>query len=203
MKKFFIAATAILLATATLEAQTQKKGRTEKHHKGMHGHKGMNLNEDQKKQFKEIKESYHKQFADLKNNKSLSAEQIKARSAALRKEQHEKLQSLLTAEQKARISARKDTDGEGRQNRGKNFEEMKKDLGLSDDQALKLKNSQKGFHDKVKAIRENKNLSESQKKDQLKELSQERKESMQSILTAEQLEKMKNSKKGKRINSKR
>jgi Spy/CpxP family protein refolding chaperone len=108
MKKIFIAATAILLATASLQAQAQKEAGTEKHHRGAYGHrggmKGLNLNDEQKKQFKEIGETYKKQFADLKNNKSLSADELKTKAEALRKQRHEKMQSLLTPEQKTKMA---------------------------------------------------------------------------------------------------
>lgn len=81
--------------------------------------------------------------------------------------------------------------------KGKKFDKMKAKLGLSDDQAAKIKANRAAFHEKKKAIKENKSLSESQKKEQIKALAQQKKESMKSILTPEQQEKMKKAKKQK------
>ena len=81
--------------------------------------------------------------------------------------------------------------------KGKKFEKMKANLGLSEDQATKIKATRAGLHEKIKAIRENKNLSESQKKEQVKAISKQQKESMKAILTPAQLEKMKDAKKSK------
>ena len=216
MKKFFIAAAALLFITGASQAQSEKENKVEKHQKGkkgMYSHRGgmqdLNVNDDQKKQFKELNEAYRKQFTELHNNKSLSADELKSRSSALRKEKHENMQSLLTTDQKAQIAAqRKDgTTGmgrkmgrerkEGMQERGKGFDrngkgfDRMKDLGLTEAQSEKLKNSQAGFRDKMKAVREDKNLTEAQKKEQVKELAKQNKENMKSVLTPEQLEKMK------------
>lgn len=227
MKKIFIAVTALLIATASLQAQTQKEAGTEKHHRGARGQKNgmkdLNLNEDQKKQFKEIGETYHKQFRDLKNDKSLSADDMKAKAGALKKERHEKMQSLLSPEQKTKMGEWKKA-GEGRKDgavrkdgarnwnkggagnrhgRGQSVDQMKIKLGLSDDQAAKLKVNQSGFRDKVKALHENTSLTDVQKKEQMKELAQKQKENLKSILTPEQLEKMKTGRKGRGADIKR
>jgi len=222
MKKSFIAVAALLFITGASQAQTQteRENKVEKHQKGkkgMYSHRGgmqhLNVNDDQKKQFKELNEGYRKQFTELRNNKSLSADEIKSRSSALRKEQHEKMQSLLTTDQKAQMAAhRKDgTTGmdrkagrerkEGMQERGKGFDrngkgfDRMKDLGLTEAQSEKLKNSQAGFRDKMKAVRADKNLTEAQKKEQVKELAKQNKENMKSVLTPEQLEKKKSDRK--------
>ena len=61
MKKVFTIA-AILFVTGALEAQTKTEtAKVEKHHRGMYSHKGgmqhLNLNDDQKKQLKDVKTS--------------------------------------------------------------------------------------------------------------------------------------------------
>ncbi|MBV9989476.1 MAG: hypothetical protein JO301_17480 [Chitinophagaceae bacterium] len=215
MKRLLIAASVLFLFTGATKAQTtqQDKAGVEKHQRGGFGrhHNGfqkLNLTEDQKQQFKTLSESYRKQMSDLRSNKSLSAEDMKTKAQALRKEQHEKMQSFLTAEQKAQLAEQRKQFGEkGRGfgkwngNRGgdqrKGFEHMKSTLGLTADQEAKLKASREGFHDKVKAIRSNTSLTEEQKKEQMKALASERQASLKTILTPEQLEKMKAGRKNK------
>jgi Spy/CpxP family protein refolding chaperone len=57
--------------------------------------------------------------------------------------------------------------------------------------------SRKDFSEKVKTIRADKNLTNTQKQEQIKELSKQNREAMKSILTPEQLEKMKAGRKNK------
>jgi Spy/CpxP family protein refolding chaperone len=218
MKRLLIAASVLFLFTGATKAQTTQQDKTgvEKHQRGQFGrhHNGgfakLNLTEDQKQQFKTLNESYRKQMTDLRSNKSLAAEDMKTKAQALRKEQFEKMQSFLTAEQKAQFAEQrkafreKGRGGErGRDfgNRGgdqrKGFGEMKTALGLTDAQEAKLKASREGFHGKVKAIRSNSALSDEQKKDQVKALAKEQHESLKAILTPEQLEKMKAGRKNK------
>jgi Spy/CpxP family protein refolding chaperone len=228
MKRLLIAASVLFLFTGATKAQStqQDKAGVEKHQRGQFGrhHNGgfakLNLTEDQKQQFKTLNESYRKQMTDLRSNKSLAAEDMKAKTQALRKEQFEKMQSFLTAEQKAQLGEQRKGFGEkgailasaaemkGFGERGrdfgkrggdqrKGFGQMKTTLGLSDAQEAKLKASREGFHDKVKAIRSNSALSDEQKKEQVKALAKERQESLKAILTPEQLEKMKAGRKNK------
>ena len=205
MKHLLIAASAFFLIAGSAQAQsTQKDSTFRKHQRGNFqrkpgmGMKDLNLTDSQKKQFKELHDSYSKQFADLRNNKSLSADEQKTKMQALRKEQSGKMQSILTEEQKTKFAAqRKDWGKRGGfahkdgQARGKGFEQMKAKLNLTDDQSAKLKANRADFHTKAKAIHENKNLTDDQKKEQVKALAQQNRESLKSILTPEQLEKMK------------
>lgn len=212
MKKLLIAASALFLLAGAVQAQTTQTdtAKFKKHHRGAFArHKGnmgmqkLNLSEDQKKQFKTLNEGYRKQVTDL-NNQKLTAEERKTKFQALRKEQFGKMQSLLTAEQKAQMTAkRKEMSEKGFRKGGKGFdrsrnpEQMKAKLGLSDDQAAKLKASREGFRDKIKAIHSDNKLSADQKKEQMKALAQQQRESMKAILTPEQLEKLKAGRKNK------
>lgn len=218
MKKLFIAASALFLIVGASQAQTtttQDKTATAKHHRGAFSHQGgmmknLNLTEDQKTQFKTMNEDFRKQATALRNDKSLSADELKAKTVALRKDHFTKMQSMLTAEQKAQLAAqRKDgaANGQGRWSgrkgqgmrgdRGKGIEQMKAKLGLTDDQAAKLQANRKDFHSKVQAIRSNSALTDEQKKEQVKALAKDQHESMKSILTPEQLTKMREGRKGK------
>jgi Spy/CpxP family protein refolding chaperone len=70
---------------------------------------------------------------------------------------------------------------------------MKTELGLSDEQAAKLEKSRAGVAADMKAIRDNKSLTDEQKREQMKELGKKQKENMKSVLTEEQMKKLKES----------
>lgn len=52
---------------------------------------------------------------------------------------------------------------------------MKTELGLTDAQSAKIESNRKEMGEKMKTIRENKSLSDEQKKEQMKELMKNRK----------------------------
>ena len=160
--------------------------------------KDLNLSDEQKKQLKEINEGYRKQIADIRNNKSLSADEVKTKSNALRKELAGKRQALLTSEQKTQMAdRRKDFTAKAKARNGRGMAQMQKGLGLTAEQSTKMQASRKDFSEKVKTIRADKNLTNTQKQEQIKELSKQNREAMKSILTPEQLEKMKAGRKNK------
>ena len=72
---------------------------------------------------------------------------------------------------------------------------MKAKLNLSDDQVAKLQSSRQATRDQFKAIKDNSQLSRSQKKEQLMALREQTKNNFKSILTPEQISKMEEMKK--------
>src|SRR6478609_3020675 len=169
MKKLLIAATAILITAASLQAQTQKQDSKQFHRKGMHAKNGMqhiNLSDEQKKQVKDLNAGYEKQFSELRNNNSITMGEYKSKTAALKKEQHEKMQALLTPEQKTQLAAqRKEGERKMKEGQVKRVDQMKTQLGLSDEQVTKIKAGQAGLQDKIKAIHQDQSLSDTQKKE--------------------------------------
>jgi Spy/CpxP family protein refolding chaperone len=229
MKKFIAIASALFLIAGATQAQDSTLRK--------HDHRGggkqpqfaqqLGLSESQKAEFKNLNESYRTQIKAVHDNTSLSKEDQKTKIEALRKQQHEKMQSLLTAEQKTKMASFQKKDWKGRdgkqvqqeekekmvktvKKKGKDFAgkkgdrmkggnpaELKEKLGLSDAQAQQLKASREQFQTKAKAIREDSKLTDEQKKAQMKVLAEQRQQSLKSVLTAEQIEKMKSAK-GKR-----
>jgi hypothetical protein len=86
-----------------------------------------------------------------------------------------------------------------KEGQAKHFDKMKSTLGLTDEQSKKLKESQAGFQDKIKSIRENQSLSEDQKREQVRAIAKEQHEQLKSVLTPEQLQKMKGGRRGRGI----
>ncbi len=191
--------------SASAQDQRETKGKKDfdrgAHQKGMM--KDLNLTDAQKAQMKANREEMKVKLDAIKANTSLTDDQRKQQKEALMLEQKAKMESILTTEQKAKMATSslgqqgKDRkDGKrGHEGRGKGFEKMKTELGLSNDQATKLKALNEQSHTQMKAIRENTSLSEDVKKEQMKAVKENAKTQRQSILTAEQIKKMEELKK--------
>jgi Spy/CpxP family protein refolding chaperone len=194
MKRIFTLAFAALLLAGSVMAQDNSKKENKKDKagkewkagdkKGKHGkHKGafakeLNLTDAQKEQIKAINQEY------------------KGKEKASREERKAKFESVLTAEQKAKLEQMKQQrKAEGKERGEKRFESMKKDLNLSDVQGQQIKTLNEDFRNKAKAIKDNTSLTQEQKKEQLKALHEQRQAQMKSILTAEQQQKIEAKKK--------
>ena len=68
---------------------------------------------------------------------------------------------------------------------------MKEELNLSDEQMAKMTASRKATSEKMKAIQESKTLNDEQKHQQSRDLMKKQKADMKSILTDEQMQKLK------------
>jgi len=206
MKKIMLAATAAFLAFA-VQAQEIPERKTDgfkpRHGQGHMQHRrpggpgGMefqklNLTDAQKKQFRDQQESFRKKMEDLKKNDNITVKEFRTRMDNLRKEQRSGMEKILTADQKAQLEKMKterkammDVDAKAR------AEKMKIRLGLTEEQSAKLEKSRKETQEKMKAIRENNALSMDQKREQIQDLMKKQRESMKSVLTDEQKQKMK------------
>jgi Spy/CpxP family protein refolding chaperone len=204
MKRIFTLSVAALLFAGTAMAQNvNKQAKKEKATKewkqgGKHGKHGagsgkeLNLTDAQKQQIKALNEEYKAKIKALKNDDNAKVGDVKKQAQALREEQRIKMQNILTAEQKAKLADLKEKrKAEGKQKGEKRFQQMQKDLNLSADQSAKLKAQNEQFKTQAEAIKNNSSLTQDQKKEQFKTLMEQRKTAMKSILTAEQLEKMK------------
>jgi len=188
------------------EIPERKSERPNMMHHGKHGHhdmgmdmKALNLTEDQKAQFKAQRENFQKQMEELKKNDNITVKEYRTRMESIRKEQHSKMQSILTAEQKTQMQKMKAEADTKREQFGKERgEKMKAALGLSADQSAKLDANRKEIGEKMRSIRENKSLSDDQKKAEMKKIMEGNKEKMKSILTEEQMKKMKEMHRGHR-----
>jgi len=204
MKKLMLPVLALALAfNANAQEIPERKGDHPPmmHHKqrgGPERHKAMqelNLTEAQKEQFKTEKDAFRQKMEAHKKNENITVKEWKAKRESLVKEHKAKMESVFTPEQKAKLEKIK-KDGQARQQEmmKQRAEKMKTHLGLTEEQSAKLEKSRKEMGDKMKAIRENKSLTDEQKREQMRELGKKQKENMKSILTEEQLKKMKEGK---------
>jgi Spy/CpxP family protein refolding chaperone len=166
-------------------------GRPKGHHHRFDMMAKLNLTDAQKGELKTINEDYKKQLTDLKKNEDITVKEWKSKMSGLRKDHHSKVQHVLTADQKASMKKlMAERKAEMKKHRGQRLEKMKKDLNLTDAQVASLKKNHESAMQQFKAIREDKSLTDEQKKEKLKAFKQQQHESLKSVLTPEQLQKM-------------
>lgn len=202
MKKIILSALIVSMAIG-VNAQNipeRKTGKPGMHHK-MDRKKGermdmqkLNLTEDQKAKFKTQRESFRSQMEELKKNDNITVKESREKMEAIRKDNKTKMQSFLTADQKAQIEKMKKEGKEKHEGMAKERgERMKTQLGLTDVQSAQLAKNRADMQQKMKVIKEDKKMTDEQKREQVKELMKSQRESMKSVLTEDQIKKMKES----------
>lgn len=173
------------------ERPMMQQGHPGGHHMQGKNMKHLNLTVAQKEQMKAQKETFRKKMEELQKTDNITVKEWRNRKEALHKEQKTKMEAILTAEQKAQIQKMKsdhkammEIDAKAR------MEKMKHHLGLTDEQAAKMKKSHTEMAEKMKALREDDKMDAEKKKGKMKELREKQKEQMKSILTEEQMKKL-------------
>jgi len=198
MKKIAMILLAFSAITLSATAQEKREIKGDRHgqHMGMRHERGMmakqlNFSDDQKKQAKAIGEDFRKQMQDLNKKENITVKQQRDQKEALVKAKKAKMDALLTPEQKTKLAQLKaDHKQKAEERYAKHLDKMKTSLGLSDDQVAQLKTQRQAIHDQFKAIKENENLSRTERKDKLMALRSEAKEQNKKIFTEDQLKKM-------------
>ena len=196
MKKVFALTLAFAIAGFSLSAQQTREMKShKKNHSMQHGKedmvKDLNLTDAQKAQLKVNREAGKAKMEALNKQDNLTVKEMRERKAALMQEQKASMQALLTPEQKATLAADKSNMVGKRKNmNGQRGEAIKEKLGLSNDQATKLKAHNQATHAKIKAIQNNQSLNVEQKKAQMKAVKETAKTQRNSILTTAQIQKM-------------
>jgi len=142
---------------------------------------------EQRKQVMAINKDYRQKSEDLFKQDNLTLKQYKAGLIALQKDKKDKLQALITPQQKDELAARRKRMTENAQvMEVARLERLKLRLNLSDDQVSKIKTGQEALHSQVKAIHENDNLLPQQKMEQMKALMAKRNDTFKAVLTPDQ-----------------
>lgn len=191
MNKKILGALVLVFAAFSLNAQEGARKMHRGQHKAHAIHEKMNLSDEQKAKMKTLNEEFRKKVSDLKKNEDITVKEWKSRMETLRKQHQDNMKALLTTEQKNTIEkmkaerkAKTAIDNKAR------MEKMKIDLGLNESQVARLEKQRSEYSAKIKALHENKALSQEQKREQMQSLMKQRKEEMKSILTEEQMKKM-------------
>ena len=192
----------MLVAAACIFSAHAQETRKMKHHKPHHGNgmmmKGLNLSGNQKEQMKATRDKTKIQMVELNKIESITVKEYKARKEAIQKSQKEQMGKLLTDEQKNQLSQNKiNRKAKHDLHKAKRLDKMKAHLKLTDGQVTKMKANREASQLKAKAIKENSQLSNTEKKEQLMGLKQAQKNSFKQLLTPEQINKMEEKKKNK------
>jgi len=211
MKKIITGSLALLLFMGAAQAQT--KDSTRQHHGAQHHMmaQDLNLTEAQKTKLKAIREEQHKEMESLKTS-SLSKEASVEKRKEIQQKYRNEFNSVLTADQKAQLEkqkterkakgkeAKKDFKGKGKGHKG-GFDKggkMAQELNLTADQKAKMEGLHKSSRSQFESIRNDKSLTDAQKKEKMQSLRKQQHEAMKSILTPEQLKKMESFKKDRK-----
>jgi Spy/CpxP family protein refolding chaperone len=154
--------------------------------------KHLNLTAAQKEQAKTLRESFRKKMEELQKTDNITVKEWRSRKEALHKDQKIKMEAILTAEQKRQIEKMKaehksmmEIDAKAR------MEKMKLHLGLTDEQTAKINKNRSEMMEKMKALHEDDKIDMEKKKEMMKAMREKQKEQMKSILTEDQMKKMK------------
>lgn len=198
MKKILLFVSMIALGSSLLIAQPPA-GAGRMQHGQMHGKqmmagkmaKDLNLTEDQKAQLKKVHQEYGAKIKAIKDNDQLTQGDARKQIAALHEAQKAASEKVFTEAQKAKLKdMQEQRRGRMKEEAAANVARMQVRLGLTEAQVAKVKAEQAGMQSKMQALRNNKDLSKEQKKEQIQALMKAHKTNMASILTPEQQQKM-------------
>jgi hypothetical protein len=194
MKRSVVLMGAIMMMSSVIFAQTKQRHHRQGEGQGEKLKSELALNEEQDASIKGIKKKYGEQLHTLRKDSTLSRDQKHKTVQTLRGEKEKEISAVLTPDQKTKYekfkAARVEKRNEQMKVRGeKNFVEMAKALSLTDDQTAKLKDANKSFAEKVKALRAQPGSDKTTSKEAFEKLRKEHKSAVQSILTTDQFSK--------------
>ncbi len=206
MKKIALSLLALTLLATGIQAQDKSIDKSKKEnrmHKGPRGHmkgggmyKDLDLTQDQKDQIAKINAEHKAAMQDLKaKENSITVAEHKEQMKALGKARYEKVQNVLTAEQKEKLEkkrAERKGKGPNAHFNGKRAKGgiAKSNLNLTDEQSAKVKTIRSNTQSKIKSIRESEALNPEEKKQQTIAAFKQQSDEMKSVLTPEQVKKM-------------
>ena len=201
MKKTIVSLAVMVIAAISVNAQQPDKSmkQDQQHHQQFrhrgHGRdmmaKKLNFSDQQKEQLKNINSDYHKKMTELKKHDEITVKEFKSQMTALHAVHRTQIQALLTTEQKDKLAKMKqDRMQMAKANAGARAEKMKIKLGLTDEQAGKLKTIRTDMVARIKTIHTDNTLSREQKHEQIKSLVIQQKDQLKTILTADQLQQL-------------
>lgn len=200
MKKLLIPICICLLVITTATAQQQKTGKPHhKEHNRKELVKKLNLTPTQQTQVKTINQNFKEKTKALKANDNMTLGEFKKQQQDLKQQRKAAFTATLTAQQKATLEQEKiNKQAEKKERMAAHFEKMKTKLALTQQQEAQIKTKQSEIQQQVDVIKNNNNLSQQQKREQIKALKENQKSYLKSLLTVEQLQKLEQRKRVKK-----
>ena len=194
MKKTMIVLIALMMLSSIIFAQKKDRhrGQREGHLEKLKTE--LSLSDTQYASIKGINKKYAEQFSQIRKDSVTDRNEKHLTLKALREKRQNEINSVLSGEQKTKFEKLRKERAEKRKEHQKARAEKReaqviKDLSLTDDQAAKLKEENRFFFEKVKALR-SANDKEASKADR-KKLRKDHEAAIKSILTTEQFSKWK------------
>jgi len=184
-----------MLAMVTIvaaQAQEERVPQKQKVYRDKMMAEKVKLSDEQKQKAKALNEDYRKKMDELRKKDDILVKDWRNQMTELNKKHREDMSALLSKEQKEQIEKYKvDRKKMAEIDANARMEKMKLRLDLNDDQMARIKKQRSETLEKRKAINENRSQDMMKKRVEMKTLIQKNKENMRSILTEEQLKKMK------------
>lgn len=192
MKQILTTLIALLLMSAAVMAQEKGKKELKKQFQ-----KDMNFSPAQQEQLKTMRQSMKEEARAIRNNAALSSEEKKSRMKAIREKNQTSVKTILTPDQQAKWGQWSDKRRQFKKEQGGKMKrkEMMRNLNLSKEQQGRMKELNKGMKEKAESIRNNQNLTDAQRKEQLKALRMERVKMSKELLSPEQIKLMQETRK--------
>jgi Spy/CpxP family protein refolding chaperone len=191
MKKILVSA--IAFSCFILSAAAQNKTSDKKDEMSMHQNhqkemmQQLNLTADQKEKLKASREDFKAKIIALNQDESITLKDYRDKKYILRQEQKMQFMHILTADQKVKLEQiKKDNQTQRELMAAKRIDKLKTKLNLSDEQVAAIKANRQSQSAKIEAIMQNDSLSRVDKKEQLMTIKDANKDSMKTILTADQ-----------------
>jgi len=212
MKKFITSALVLALTIGAAQAQTTSTQEGKKHDKKEHkgeAFKQLNLTAEQKAKLKTLHQEQKKEMQALKSGDQANKEQRKA----IHEKYKAQMESILTADQKQKLAKLKEErkaswkngnykkEGKFRHNgdstqmgdrgRFKKGDGMSKELGLTATQQEQMSKIRAEYSSQFQALRNDNSLTKDQKKAKMQDLRKAQMDKMKTVLTPDQIDKMK------------
>jgi Spy/CpxP family protein refolding chaperone len=149
----------------------------------------LKLSPDQKKQLHQLRTNARDQAAIIRNDQTLNGEQKIAKLKELRASTRDQMKSILTPEQQKAFAER----------RAARKAKIVAELGLTPEQQTKLKDLFQSTRQQREQVLMNTSLTNDQKLAQLKQIRDDRKTQLASILSPDQLQKFRQMRKHRRM----
>jgi Spy/CpxP family protein refolding chaperone len=211
MKRSMVLVTAIMMISSVIFAQTKDKHQRNGARQAEKFKSELSLDATQYASIKDINKKYGAHFAKLRLDSTTGRNEKHTLIRNLRDDKEKEIVALLTADQKTKYEKLKAVRAEKRNERmqarsEKHHAQMVKELSLTNDQSVKMKNAHKAFREKAKLLREESRSGKEANKEEFRKLRKDHVSTLQSILTPDQFSKwkaMRKSMKGKHKGGKR
>lgn len=152
----------------------------------------LNLTDQQKSQLQGIFQNHRQQAQSIAQDASLTPQQRQDKLRQLRESTHQQVSAVLTPEQQQQMQQLR----RQRQGMGGAMGPMGR-LNLTPDQKSKIRPIMQSSHQQVQAVRTDSSLTPEQKQAKLREIHQNTKSQIESLLTPEQQQQLQDMRKGR------